>query len=253
MDKNALLARLDELPGEIGFYYVNLTTGERIERHADDLFESASVIKLPMFAAILKWHAEGAVDLQEKLTFTDADKFPSCGALQFFPTPMDVDIETLCKLMITLSDNTATNLLLRRFGMEAFNAAFRRMGLERSRIERFLFDAEASARGLENRVTPRDMACLLEGIYRRTFVSETVSAYMEDVLLRQQIKHKIRGYLPRAIACAHKTGEDAGITNDVGIVYGERPFVVCWLTNHTEVPAAERAIRELTLELTKHS
>ena len=74
-----------------------------------------------------------------------------------------------------------------------------------------------------------------------------------SVFSSTQIKHKIRGYLPREIACAHKTGEDAGITNDVGIVYGERPFVVCWLTNHTEVPAAERPIRELTLELTKHS
>ena len=253
MDQKQILDRLNTLPGYIGFYYLNLTTGESLSFQEDELFESASVIKLPMFAAIQKWHAEGSADLKEKLTFTEADKFPSCGALQFFPTPMEVNIETLCKLMITLSDNTATNLLIRRFGMDAFNAEFRRMGLKKSRIERYLFDAEASARGLENRVTPKEMGALLEQIYRRAFVSEDVSAYMEDVLLRQQIKHKIRGYLPKSIPSAHKTGEDNGITNDVGIVYSDSPFVVCWLTNRTDVPEAEKAIREITLELTKNA
>lgn len=249
MDQNAMLGRLMALPGMVGFYYVNLVSGESFSLNPDELLESASVIKLPMFAAVQKWSAEGAVDLHETLTVTETDKFPSCGALQFFPTPMEVDIETLCKLMITLSDNTATNLLIRRFGMEAFNAEFRRMGLTKSRIERYLFDAEASQRGLENRVTARDMANLLEKIYRRTFVNENVSAYMEDVLLRQQIKHKIRGYLPKSVPAAHKTGEDNGITNDVGIVYGETPFIVCWLTNRTDVPEAERTIREMTLQL----
>ena len=122
MDRKQILDRLNSLPGLIGFYYLNLTNGESFSLHEDDLFESASVIKLPMFAAIQKWHAEGIVDLREKLTFTEKDKYPSCGALQFFPTPMDVDIETLCKLMITLSDNTATNLLIRRFGMDSFKA-----------------------------------------------------------------------------------------------------------------------------------
>ena len=253
MDYSLIQNRLAALPGRVGLYYVNLNTGDSFALHEDELFESASVIKLPMFAAIQKWHAKDGLDLRERLTFTEADKFPSCGALQFFPTPMEVDIETLCKLMIAISDNTATNLLIRRFGMETFNTEFRRMGLEKSRMERYLFDAEASARGLENRVTPKDMGVLLERIYHRTFVNEAVSAYMEDVLLRQQIKHKIRGYLPKSIPCAHKTGEDNGITNDVGIVYSESPFVVCWLTNHTDVPEAEKAIREITLELTKNT
>lgn len=251
MDFTQIQNHLAALPGQIGFYYVNLATGESFTLNENEPFESASVIKLPMFAAILKWQAEGSADLQEKLTFTEEDKFPSCGALQFFPAPMAVDIETLCKLMITLSDNTATNLLIRRFGMETFNAEFRRMGLANTRIERFLFDAEASSRGLENRVSPKDMGLLLEQIYRHSFVSESVSAYMEDILLRQQIKHKIRGYLPKSIPCAHKTGEDNGITNDVGIVYSDKPFIVCWLTNQTDVPEAEKAIREITLELTK--
>ena len=252
MDYIRIQTRLDALPGRIGFYYEDLSSGETFALREDELFESASVIKLPMFAAIQKWHAEEKISLQEKLVFREEDKYPSCGALQFFPSPMEVDIETLCKLMITISDNTATNLLIRRFGMEAFNEEFRRMGLRKSRIERLLFDSKASSRGLENRVTPKDMGLLLEQIYRRAFVNDSVSAYMEDILLRQQIKHKIRGYLPKSIPCAHKTGEDNGITNDVGIVYADPPFIVCWLTNQTDVPEAEKAIREITLELTQN-
>ena len=124
-------------------------------------------------------------------------------------------------------------------------------GTGKSRIERYLFDAEASARGLENRVTPCEMGMLLERIWRHTYMSEEISRQMETILQKQQIKHKIRGYLPKSIPCAHKTGEDDGITNDVGLVYApEHPFVVCWLTfNQADVPEAERAIREITLEL----
>ena len=66
MDQKQILDRLNQLPGLIGFYYRNFTTGESFSLHEEDLFESASVIKLPMFAAIQKWHAEGSVDLEEK-------------------------------------------------------------------------------------------------------------------------------------------------------------------------------------------
>ena len=253
MDREQILNRLNAVPGKVGFYYKNLVTGETFGLNENELFESASVIKLPMYAVIMKLCHEGKLKLTDKLTCHDWEKKPSCGALQFFPTPMEVEIETLCKLMITLSDNTATNLLIRRFGMEAFNRTFCSIGLTGTRIERYLFDAEASARGLENRVAPWDMGMLLEAVYHHAFVSEEMSAFAEDVLRRQQIKHKIRGYLPRSIPAANKTGEDEGITNDVGIVFGERPFIVCWLTNRTDVPAAERAIREISLQLLEES
>lgn len=253
MNKEQILDRLRSLPGEIGFYYKDLTTGETITLREDDLFESASVIKLPIFAAVMSWCADGRTDLREKIFFYDEDKQPSCGALQFFPAPMAVEVETLCKLMITISDNTATNVMIRYFGMKKFNERFRELGIAQSRIERYLFDAEAASRGLENRVTPRDMGELLEKIYRRTLISEETSAFMEDVLRRQQIKHKTRGYLPRSIPGANKTGEDDGITNDVAIIFAEKPFVICFLSNRTDVPEAERAIREITLELTKNA
>lgn len=253
MDWKIWEKELAALPGRIGLYYRNLATCEEWGRLADERFESASVIKLPVFAAIERMAAAGEADLDERLICREADKLPSCGALRYFTGEPELDLRTLCRLMIALSDNSATNLLLRRFGLERLNREFAAMGLERSRLERLLFDAESSARGLENRVTPREMGRLLEAIARRRFVSEAVSEEIESVLRCQQIKHKIPGYLPKTVAVAHKTGEDAGITNDVGLVFAPKPFVLCFLANGTDVPAAERCIRALALALYEDS
>ena len=251
MDQERILNRLRDVPGKAGFYYKNLVTGETFGLNENELFESASVIKLPIYAVVMKLYHEGKLNLTDKLTCHDWEKKPSCGALQFFPGDFEVEIGTLCALMITLSDNTATNMFIRHFGIDFLNEQFKEIGLEQSHIERFLFDPEASAEGKENRVTPKEMGMLLEQIYRHSFLSEDVSTQMETVLKKQQIKHKLRGYLPKSIECAHKTGEDEGITNDVGVVYAKEPFAACYTFNQADVPEAERAIREITLELAK--
>ena len=244
-----IMKRLREVPGKVGFYYKNLVTGETMGLNEDEPFQAASVIKLPIYAAIMKLANEGRADLSEKLVCRHEDKVPPCGALYFFTNEPEVDIRTLCGLMITISDNAATNLLIRRFGIEALNEQFREIGLIKSHIERLLFDHSESARGKCNKVVPREMAGLLEKIARHTFVSEETSIAMEKLLLEQQINHKIPGYLNWEIEVGHKTGEDEGVTNDVGIVYAKEPFVVSFMNNNTYVPEAERAIREISLDL----
>ena len=125
--------QLSSVPGHIGFYYKNLVTGETDGSRQTELFQAASVIKLPILAAIL---------LQERLLVRDGDKVPGCGALQHISGTQAYDIESLCKLMITISDNTATNVLIRRFGIEFLNERFRVLGLQETKIFRFLFDTE---------------------------------------------------------------------------------------------------------------
>lgn len=240
---------LAALPGRIGVYYENLTTGERFSFRGEELYEAASVIKLPVYAALMRLAAQGKVDMKEELLCREEDKLPSCGALSLLEGERYVDIQSLCNVMIALSDNTATNLLLRRFGLSFLNEQFRELGLEKTHLERLLFDAEGSKRGLENRIVPREIGGLLAQIAKGEFVSPTVSERMVALLRRQQIKHKIPGYLPRGTAVAHKTGEDSGITNDVGIVFAKQPFVLCFAANGTDVPAAERCLRQLSLDL----
>ena len=249
LDKDYILGRLSRVPGDVGFYFKDLTTGEELGRNENEMFQAASVIKLPMFAVVAKFVAEGKASWEDRLVAHNEERVPPCGALWFFEDEPSVSLRTLCGLMITISDNMATNMLMRHFGIETFNREFREIGLEKTHIERLLFDSAAGAQGKQNKIVPREMGCLLERVYRHSFVNETVSKCIEDTLLEQQINHKIPGYLRGEVDVAHKTGEDDGITNDVGIVYAREPFVICFATNNTDVPEAERAMREISLAL----
>ena len=187
--------------------------------------------------------------MEEKIHVAQEDKLPICGALTLFTDELDVDIRTLCRLMISISDNAATNLLIRRFGIPAFAEEFRQIGLEGTKLNRLLFDSEASAAGIENYIVPKEMGMLLEKIYRRTFVSEPVSREIEDVLFLQQINHKICGIICDEVPVAHKTGEDENLTNDVGLLYAKQPFVACFAGHDTSVPEFEDLIRHVSAEL----
>ncbi len=248
MNKDAIISKLDTVPGNVGFYYKNLVTGESLGYNENGLFQAASVIKLPIYMVIMKLAHEGEIDLYEKLICHHEDKMPPCGALYFFTDEPMVDIKTLCGLMITISDNTATNMLIRRVGIDRLNSEFKKIGLCGTHIERLLFDSEASAAGKCNYIVPKEMCALLERVYRRSFVSEEVSEEIENLLLDQQINHKIPGYLENT-AVAHKTGEDENLTNDVGIVYAKEPFVIAFASYDTRVPTAEIVIREISRDL----
>lgn len=163
----------------------------------------------------------------------------------------EADIMTLCRLMISISDNTATNLLIKRFGISTYNAEFQNIGLKDTRLNRLLFDEEAGAKGLENYIVPKEMGMLLEKIYCREFVSEEVSATAEEVLLMQQINHKICGIIGDEVDVAHKTGEDENLSNDVGIVFAKEPFVLCFAGHDTDVPEFEDLIRHVSAEYLK--
>ena len=151
--------------------------------------------------------------------------------------------------MITISDNTATNALLRLVGFERLRRDMEAMGLSATRFERCYFDDEAQARGLSNYVCPGEIGMLLEQIYRRSFCCEAVSAHAEEILLLQQIRHKIPGYIDQGEKIANKTGESGKVTHDGAIVFAEKPFVLVICSEDTDVPETERFIREIALEL----
>lgn len=242
--KKKLQKKMDQIPGRTGLFYKNLVTGETISIYADEEYLAASVIKLPLFCCYEMLDAQGKISLDEKITVTEADKVPVCGALSLFTGDVEADIRTLCKLMISISDNTATNVLINRLGIDKCWELFQDLlGFRGTRIYRLLFDDSEEARGLENKIVLTELADLLEKIYRNEFVSESVSQEIIDVLLLQQINHKMYGRITDDVDMAHKTGEDEGITNDVGIVYADQPFILCFAGNDTDVPEFEDFIR----------
>lgn len=247
--KQHITEQLASLPGHNGMYFKNLITGETIAYQAEESFRPASVIKLPIFMHICRLAQECRALMDEKIRCRHSDKLGGCGALRAFTDEPEVSVATLCELMITISDNSATNLLIRRFGKDSLNEAFREMGLSVTKLNRLLFDGEAAARGIENEFSPREMGDLLEQVWRRKFVDEPTSIYVEEMLLNQQINHKIPGIIGDAAPIAHKTGEDEGITNDVALVYAKEPFVLCFAGNDTHVPDFENFIRRTSYEL----
>ena len=250
--ENAVLqqiaAEMETLPGHLGFYYKNLATGLEFGIREEEAYLAASVIKLPLFLHVLQQWDEGKRHPEDLLTVTTEDKMPSCGALTLFTGDVTVNLRTLCRLMIVLSDNTATNKLINLCTIPGANDAFREMGLKQTVLRRLLFDAKASAAGLQNTVSPKEMGMLLERIYRGTFVNTDASKEAMDTLLLQQVDHKLGGKLFDA-PIAHKTGEDEDLSNDVGIVLAKEPFVICFTGHDTDVYRWEDLMRRAAYDL----
>jgi beta-lactamase class A len=250
--RESLVKQLDAMQGEVAMYYKNMVTGETFCYHENDELQPASVIKLPVFLHYLELAAEGEVDPKEEILCTDADRVGGCGALHAFHGDQMVSIETLWELMITISDNCATNLLINHLGKEEFQKAFPKMGLHVTKLRRIMFDSVLAAQGIENGISVAEMGMLLEKIYRREFVDEKTSEYAEEILARQQINHKIPGYISDwNMRIAHKTGDDDGIANDVGLVYAKQPFVVCYASTHTVERDFEIFIRQTAWDIFK--
>lgn len=242
-----LKARIEErirgLEGEVSLYYQDLTREDRrLEMDSRRALIAASVIKLPILAHAMKMIECGQADPMELIPIRPEDKVPSCGALSYLHEGIPVTLRDVYTLMIIISDNTACNLLIDRFGVAAINESIRAWGLEDSVLARKMYDLQAAARGLSNRVSMRDMGRLLEKIYRNQLPG---AQEMMEILFQQQINHKIPSFIGEKIPVAHKTGEDDGITLDVAIVAAQRPFVLCVGGNHTNVPECERAMGEI--------
>ena len=241
-----LLSTVEGLQGKIGFYAHCTTTGETLAIHENEPLMAASVIKLTIMAEAFRRFCEGTLDRSAEVRIRPSDKLPSCGALTYLHDGLTVTVLDLVTLMIILSDNTATNLLIDLLGADAINRTIGEMGLTGTRLNRKLFMPELSRQGIENYVTATDMGTLLEMLTEGKLWSKAASAEMLGILKNQRLNGKLPFYLHSAgIPVAHKTGEDDGITHDVGVIFGQETWIVCFLSNETDVPDTERAMQDV--------
>ncbi|MBQ8130410.1 MAG: serine hydrolase [Clostridia bacterium] len=241
---------LERIGGHTGVYIKNLATGEVWARGASDPIEAASVIKLPVMIEAFRAAAAGELSLGETHALRDGERLPSCGTLKAMHTGIEMTLLDLVRLMIIVSDNAATNILIRRLGMQCINRTIEALHLTGTRVNRLLFDAEASARGIINTVSAADMGRVLEGLYAGEIVSREASRQMLDILLDQQLNGKLPFYLhDRDIDVAHKTGEDENLTHDVGILFAEEPIVCCLLGERLYAPDYVRLMQDTARQL----
>jgi beta-lactamase class A len=109
-----------------------------------------------------------------------------------------------------------------------------------------LYDDEAQRAGIENYFTPGEIGGLVEALYRRTILAPASCEWILKLMSRQQIAHKIPNRLPYHLRVDHKTGDDEGVSHDVGIVYALRPFVVVFASNKADVYQFDNMIRDIS-------
>ena len=248
-----LRERLESLPGSVSMVYENLATGERYAYNEEAVHPAASLIKLFLMAALFEAMEAGELSPDQKLPVPRQECVPSCGVLTYLQDGKEVSVRDLIELMIIVSDNTATNLLLKLYGEERF-----RKYLEKEKAfagtvyQRKMFDEKKAALGLNNVTTARAAAALLKRIGRGELVSEEASQVMKRILSDQRLNGKIPFYLhtlePKPLI-AHKTGEDSTVTHDAALIDGPQPFVLCFLGSGTDVPALERLMGEAACSL----
>lgn len=182
MKYEAIETLLQSLPGEIGFSYFCPATGDRYAMQEDLPLVAASVIKLPIMVEAFRQRESDQIDWQEEVVIRPEDKLPSCGALTYLHDGIRVTVGDLVTLMIILSDNTATNLLIDKLGMANINTTCQALQLKGTKLNRKLFDAVQAAKGIENYVTAGDMCRLLSLLLHGQVVSPAASKEMLGIL-----------------------------------------------------------------------
>jgi beta-lactamase class A len=202
-------AAIAGFPGSVALYAQNLDTGRSYGLRADEKVPPASTIKVPIMVTVFAEVAAGRAAWEETIPIRGAAKIGGSGAIREMSDGFSLNLHDLTRLMIVVSDNTATNLLLERFPPATVNREMDRLGLHSTRTFR------AIGSGV---TTPREMAALLEMIANGKVVSPAASREMLDILKRQQYKVGIGRHLPDD-EVASKHGALDRLRADVGIVF----------------------------------
>ena len=245
-DVTQIASRVD---GVLGVTILDPATGERISVHGNVVFTQASAIKLPVLVELMRQVEAGEQNLDQVVTLAASDIVPGSGVLQqLTPGKVSLSLRDVATLMVTVSDNTATNMIIDRVGMAKVGAEMARLGLSATKLQRKMQDRTAWEENRENLSTPDEQARLLELLYKGEILSAKSREEIDRILTIPK-PGQLRKLLPEGTKVAHKTGTLSGVVVDVGIVYlKDRPFIVSamgnWLANADE---AERAISEIAL------
>jgi beta-lactamase class A len=221
------------LDGTAGLIAIDADGRVLYERAADDAYPAASVIKIPILMTVNADAAEGRLSLDERLPV--GQPMPGTGVLGHIPGVADLTIRDHATLMTIVSDNTSTNRLMERIGVERIAVRMREWGCERTQLRRKMFDFEAANRGLDNVASPREMAGLLLRLVRGELVDRPTSDAVLAVLEQTQDDALVRRYLPARTRVAHKTGSLDTVRNDAAVIWGprssERPVIAVGFVN----------------------
>ena len=256
MDKHipqqAVYEILSGLKGNVGLYVELLDTGEKFEINPGLVFPSASVIKIPMLALLLKDVREGKADWDAPRTIAPVNRVGGTGILAYLDQDYAPSLKTLAFLMITLSDNTATNEIMDMIGIKRFNEFWKAQGYANISLGRKMLDFEAIKLGRNNYMCAGEAGRLLSSIARSECGHRDDCETIIDFMAHQQCINKLPSLLPAipswagaeerrnmkpgTVLVANKTGDLTGIQHDVGVftLPDGRRYVIAMFTGGLE-------------------
>lgn len=238
-DTVALRRTLDSIAdahrGVVGYSITNLETGEHLERRGDETFTTASLIKVSVLVALFDLAEKQQLTLDDPVVLTEIDKVGGAGELQFMRTPLTLRLWDVAWLMSTLSDNTATNLILDRIKIRRVWQKMEALGLPHTKVHsgsmtRIASVApDSSAKYGLGVTTPNEMAQLFALMAQGKAVSPAADSTMLRILRNNRDDSKLARFT-YDVRLSHKTGDVDQARTDCGVFYLPARVVTCVLT-----------------------
>lgn len=211
--KSSFIDLTSEYSGIYGLYVIRLGNGSRYGVNEDDIMQAASLIKLPVMAAMYKGVEDGELSLDTKYKLKSSDKVAGAGTLYTKPAGYEITYQDLLRLMGKQSDNTAFNIVKGLVGEEKINEVITSIGMVNTSF-------------FENTTTPADIGIFFEGLYNSNIIDDKNRNELLGFLTDTVFESWITEGLPDSVRFAHKFGRELHVVNDAGIVYSENPYVI---------------------------
>lgn len=239
-----------KLDGVMGVAIEDLATGDHYFLHEDEVFAQASSIKITVLADLYLQAQQGKLRLTDLYTVQSSDLVADSDIMNgLTPGVTRITLRDLATMMVAVSDNSATNVLIDRVGMQNVNAMLDGLGLNHTRLRRKMMDLQAAKEGRENISTPREMMTLLDALYHEKILNKESTADFFKILSTNKDSWIPRD-LPADLKVANKPGSLEAVRNDSGVVFVEgRPYVICVMTSFLRNERdGEEAISKVSLE-----
>ena len=210
-------------------YVWNYDDGSFVDINADEVFATASIIKLPVLVQLFRAIERNDLSIYDEMALTEYFRTEGSGSLQFKAEGAKYSIDDLARIMITESDNSATNMLIAKLGsMTDVNSGIRDWGLKKTHVENWLPDLSGT-----NKTTAREMAQILYNIDNPAFLSMTSRERIFDYMGHVHNNRLIQAGLGAGATFLHKTGDIGTMLGDAGIVYtpNNKKYIVVILAN----------------------
>ncbi len=227
----------EEYPGVLGVCADSLDgEGQAVSVNGDEVFPIGSSIKIPVLLEFFRKAEAGKIDPSQLYTYKSSENVGGSGVIKnLTPDKLTMPLMDYATLMINVSDNVATNILIDLVGMEDVNKTIRSIGLKETKLQRKMIDWEAAKAGRENISTPNETVKMLDCIYNTKGVTEYEKEQVIEILKKPKMG-AIRASVPDDVPVANKSGGITGATCDMGIVLLEnKPYAVSVCTKHIPI------------------